>query len=89
MFGYYLERDKFIEIFQPIENLLIDKYDFSYENELIKIWYWEDEVFILEKQTGILVNWYKHLGRANYVNKKLTEKEIREFAVRVLLQLKE
>ena len=33
MIGYYLDRDKFCDIFRKVENLLIDKFDFDFENE--------------------------------------------------------
>lgn len=86
MNGYQIERDEFIRIFEEIDKILIDIYEF--ENEKIKIWKWEDEYFILEKDKGIIVNWYKHLGRCNTCNTKLTIGNYETFAERILEELK-
>ena len=87
MNGYQIERDEFIRIFEELDKILIDIYEF--ENEKIKIWKWEDEYFILEKDTGIIVNWYKHLGRCNTCNKKLTIENYETFGERILEELKQ
>lgn len=81
-----IKRDEFVEIFSKIDEFLIETPEF--EDEEIKIWYWEDEYFILEKETGIIVNWYKHLGRCNTTNKLEFENEYKEFAERILKRLK-
>lgn len=86
MNGKQIDRDEFIRIFLDIYEILMDIYDF--ENDKIKIWNWEDETFILEKDTGIVVNWYKHLGRCNVCNKELTIENYEEFAERILQELK-
>ena len=87
MNGKQIEREEFIRIFYEIDKILIEIYDF--ENEKIKIWQWEEEYFILEKDTGIIVSWYKHLGRCNVCNKDLTIGNYEEFAKRILEELKE
>lgn len=87
MNGKQIEREEFIRIFYEIDKILIEIYDF--ENEKIKIWQWEEEYFILEKDTGIIVSWYKHLGRCNVCNKDLTIENYEEFAKRILEELKE
>lgn len=87
-----IDRDEFIRIFNEIDNYNYEEMNavFEFENDFIKLWTWDcDEYYILEKETGILINWYKHLGRANYCNKKLTIKEYEEFAKRILKELKE
>ena len=81
-----LDRDLFIQIFQDIYNFE-DVIDNGFENEECKIWRWEDETFILEKRTGIIVSWYKHLGRANWSNEGLTTGNYEEFAKRILMYL--
>lgn len=30
---------------------------------------WEDEFYILHRNSGIMINWYKHAGRTNTCNK--------------------
>lgn len=87
MNGYQIERDEFVRIFSEIDEILIDIYEF--ENEKIKIWCWEDEYFILEKDSGIIVSWYKHLGRCNTCNKKLTIENYEEYSKRILEELLE
>lgn len=74
-----IDRDLFIKLFNNIDTFLIDYYDF--ENEKIKIWLWEEEYFILEKETGILVSWYKHLGRCNKCNKNMSLEDLKNFVL--------
>lgn len=81
-----LDRDLFIQIFQDIDNFE-DVTENGFENKECKIWRWEDETFILEKRTGIIVSWYKHLGRANWANKGLTTGNYEEFAKRIFMYL--
>ena len=78
---YPITRDEFIRIFSKIDEIIYEIYD--YEDFDIKIWHYEDDVYILEKDTGILVNWYKHLGRCNTCNKELSTKEYEQFKKRV------
>ena len=30
---------------------------------------WEDEFYIAHRNSGIIINWYKHMGRTNTCNK--------------------
>lgn len=83
---YPITRDEFIRIFSKIDEIIYEIYD--YEDFDIKIWHYEDDIYILEKDTGILVNWYKHLGRCNTCNKELSIREYEQFAERVLYCLK-
>lgn len=80
---YALDRDVFCEIFGPIYEILIDVY--PYEGYAFKFWYNNDEWYILHKQSGTLINWYKHLGRTNTCNKDLSLDEYKEF-VRMLYE---
>ena len=42
----------------------------------------EDEFYILHRDSGILINWYKHAGRTNTCNKPdFTLDDFREFLV--------
>lgn len=41
---------------------------------------WEDEFYILHRNSGIMINWYKHAGRTNTCNKPdFTLDDFREF----------
>ena len=45
---------------------------------------WEDEFYILHRNSGIMINWYKHAGRTNTCNKPdFTLDDFREFLVKL------
>jgi hypothetical protein len=83
---YHLERADFVEIFREVWEEIIDVYD--YEGWDFKIWYHEDEWYVLYKPSGILVNWYKNLGRINTCNKDLTKEELKQFVKLLKEELK-
>lgn len=72
---YYFDRDDFCKTFMEV---------FSYNETLeIEVTFWDntihgdfhlfrddDEYYILHMPSGILINWYKHLGRTNTCNKE-------------------
>lgn len=72
---YPIEREEFVTAFCSVldsENDSVitntDIYDIiteGYEGDTYKCWLYDDEVYILNKDTGDLVNWYKigHIGR--------------------------
>lgn len=82
---YALDRDVFCEIFSPIYEMLIDVY--PYEGSDFKFWGYDDEWYLLHKDSGTLVNWYKHLGRTNTCNKDLSLDEYKEFVRMVYEEL--
>ena len=48
----------------------------SYEFILTR---YEDDFYILDTETGLLITWYKHLGRINMTNdKNLTLDELKQ-----------
>lgn len=63
---YPIEREEFtaiiIKIFENYDKFIQLFYS-SYEGQKFKCWYFDDDFYILCKETGELVNWYKHLGR--------------------------
>lgn len=83
-----IDRDIFIRIFKKIDNYE-DVTENGFENEGCKIWSWEEETYILEKSTGIIVSWYKHLGRCNWCNRDLTIGQYEMFSQRILVYLEE
>ena len=86
MINYPIEREKFVlivsELFGENEDKLYDLILDGVETDSFKMWYnFEDEVYILHKTSGILVNWYKlyHVGRGLTSNKKLTYHDFKVF----------
>lgn len=49
------------------------------ETDSYKYWKYDDTYYILHKESGTLVTWYKHLGRCNQCNKRLSHKEYEKF----------
>lgn len=84
---YAIDRDLFIEIFREIEDYIWDVY--PYEGDDFKFWGYDDEWYLLHKDSGTLVNWYKHLGRTNTCNKNLSVEEYKTFVKMFIDELKE
>ena len=83
---YHLERDKFCvivkEIFGHDYIELLDAFCYGEFNQCDYFAWWrdEDEFYILHKNSGMMVNWYKHLGRTNTCSQTCrTEEDYREF----------
>lgn len=87
----HIEREIFCKIFKDIDELIYEGFDDAYniENDKIKIWIYEDERYILDKETGIIVSWYKHLGRANNCNKNLNLEALDKWAIKIYFNLVE
>lgn len=47
-----------------------------------------DEYYIIDTDSLIVINWYKHLGRCNRVSKDITIEEFETFCERIGLELK-
>lgn len=49
---------------------ILDVIEEGFENDKCKLWEWESEVYILWKETGLVINWYKltHIGRSLFVS---------------------
>ena len=84
---YPIERIIFENIFNYIAAIIYDIY--PYESYDFKAWYYEDEWYILHKPSGTLINWYKHCGRSNTCNKKLSIAQYQEFANMFLEDIKD
>lgn len=88
----YIEREIFCKIFKDIDEIIYNCFDdvYNIENDNIKIWIYEvDEHYILDKETGIIVSWYKHLGRSNNCNKNLSLEAFEKWALKIYLYLVE
>lgn len=88
---YHFDRDDFCKVFGEVftDDEVIDidvmcGYPQNTENFLL--YRWEDEFYIIHRDSGTIINWYKHLGRTNTCNKEgFTLADLKE----LLLLLKE
>ena len=66
---YHLERNDFINLIKETIGLefLLDSFTLSQyiKTSSFLLWHNDDEYYILHCSSGMLVNWYKHLGRCN------------------------
>lgn len=64
---YPIDREEFTNIFCSVFNPdnICDIIFSGYEGYSYKCWIYDDEVYILNKETGDFINWYKidHIGR--------------------------
>lgn len=70
---YHFDRDDFCKVFGEVftDDEIIDidvmcGYPQNTENFLL--YRWEDEFYIIHRDSGTIINWYKHLGRTNTCN---------------------
>ena len=82
---YKIDRDLFVEIFKDILDYTYN----NYEGHCYKYWWYDDELYLLHKPSGTMVNWYKHLGRTNTCNKDLSIKEYKLFVKGFINEVKE
>lgn len=81
---YYWDRDIFCETIQSVMNYntLLDAFCYGEFNQgQYFAWFKdEDEFYIIHKTSGVIINWYKHLGRTNTCNRDgITLDNLREF----------
>lgn len=82
---YHFDRNDFCKIFMEV--FTIDEYvDIDVlcgpttHLEEFSLFRCEDEFYILHRNSGVLINWYKHMGRTNTCNKSdFTLDDFREF----------
>lgn len=72
---YYFDRDSFVECFKSVfsDDEIFELESACQEHKLLGdflLYYVYDEFYIIHLTSGIMINWYKHLGRANTCNKK-------------------
>ena len=72
---YHFDRDDFCKVFREVftDDEIIDidvmcGYPQNTDNFLL--YRWEDEFYIIHRDSGTIINWYKHLGRTNTCNKE-------------------
>ena len=71
---YHFDRDDFCKAFESVftydEYIDIDVLcSGGVHLEQFSLFRVEDEFYILHRNSGILINWYKHMGRTNTCNK--------------------
>lgn len=71
---YYFKRDEFINAFQKVfTSSEITRIEIACQSdkwlEHFLLTYSTDEYYIIHLDSGIIINWYKHLGRTNTCNK--------------------
>lgn len=81
---YHFDRDEMCEVFdKEFVEWLWDNMDTS--SDCFDIFRRDDEFYILHRNSGTLINWYKHMGRTNTCNKDLSIEDLREFKNLLLL----
>lgn len=82
---YYFPREDFIsefrKVFTNVEILTILSYcENIHITEEFFLLYENGEYYIIHRDSGTMINWYKHLGRTNTCNKKgFTKKDFHKF----------
>ena len=92
---YHFDRDDFCKVFGEVftDGEIIDidvmcGYPQNTENFLL--YRWEDEFYIIHRDSGTIINWYKHLGRTNTCNKEgFTLADLKELLLLLKEDLKE
>ena len=97
---YHFDRDDFVKVFEEVfgddlENFLDgvlgdSEQFFSYKVDGFKCFMVEfTEFYIVDLETGVLINWYKHLGRTNTCSREdFTLEDLREMLTRLYNELK-
>ena len=93
---YHFNREEMTNIFNEIFPIDSEKWDWD------SVWMCEfpdtssfhafrddDEFYILHKQSGTMINWYKHMGRTNTCNKDLSLEELKLFLLLLRKELVE
>ena len=62
---YPISRENFRTLFTGSLNMIIDELPFESDN--FKIWCFDEDCYILHKESGILVSWYKLYHYTNYI----------------------
>lgn len=84
---YHFDRDEFSKVFFEVftydEFVDIDV-ECGCQRHLgeFSLLRWEDEFYILHRNSGVMINWYKHCGRTNTCNRPdFTLDDLREFLI--------
>lgn len=80
----YIDRDEFCDAFHYVftNAEIIDlevKCQAHYRVGDFYLYYDEDEFYFINLETGVIVQYYKHLGRCNCINDEFTVRDLIEF----------
>ena len=81
---YHFERTDFCNTFNEVftneqYGKLFDLLTSGYSSYKFILTRYDDDFYILDTETGLLISWYKHLGRINMTNdKNLTLDELKQ-----------
>ena len=78
---YYFKRDLFCEYFNKYAPSFIKiMWDMGcdFQTTNFKMFRIDDEIYLLHIDTGIILNWYKHLGRTNTCNRDIDTEVFKE-----------
>lgn len=82
---YYFDRDEFcraVKSVMDIETLYDVTMSYGEFNQTYDfVWFnYDSEYYIVHKPSGMIINWYKHLGRTNACNQEgKTLEDVKEF----------
>ena len=82
---YHFDRNEFCKVFEEVftDDDFVDivvTCGASKHLDDFSLFRWEDEFYILHRNSGVMINWYKHMGRTNTCNKPdFTLNDLREF----------
>lgn len=78
----FIKRNDFVTLFYEIlgESFLGIIHG-GKENDAYKVWCFNQEVYLLQKDTGVIINWYKlnHVGRDLSFNTEISSLQLYEF----------
>lgn len=84
---YHFVREDFVKAFydvfnsEQVEDVIVACDGNTYADNFI-LYYADNEYYIIHLTSGIIINWYKHLGRTNTCNRPdFTLDDLREFLV--------
>lgn len=92
---YHFERQDFCDVFNEVftsdqYGKLFDLLTSGYSSYGFILTRYDDDFYILDTETGLLITWYKHLGRINMTNdKSLTLEELKFEFIKLKKDLEE
>ena len=92
---YHFEREDFCNVFNEVftseqYSKLFDLLTSGYSSYGFILTRYDDDFYILDTETGLLITWYKHLGRINMTNDKtLTLEELKLEFIKLKKDLEE
>lgn len=92
---YHFEREDFCNVFNEVftseqYGKFFDLLTSGYSSYGFILTRYDDDFYILDTETGLLITWYKHLGRINMTNDKtLTLEELKLEFIKLKKDLEE